>query len=211
MAEEELNTGLNLNRARQDKFQLLLSNIPSSAILPQEEINDVMQSAKLSLNDMEFFRLSLQGVSLPEWSIGEQRIATQFGVPISHTTNVHEFSPLTTTLRMDENYTLYKMLWLWIMLMNDPEKANQLTSKQQSHTTQVTSYLYVKDNYNKSVLGFQFFDLRPMTLPSIDLNYTSEGTEIDFSVTWMYSYFMPVKPNAQPYDILLTDEQIKDE
>jgi hypothetical protein len=207
---EEVNEGLNLNRARLDKFELLLADIPSSPILPQKEFNDTIQQAKIAVNDMEFFRLSLQGVTLPEWTIGEQRLGTQFGAPISHTTNQHDFSSLNTMMRMDENFILYKMLWLWMMLMNDPEKANQLNSKDQSFTTQVEAYLYVKDNFNKTVLAYRFFDLRPMTLPSIDLSYASEGQEIDFSVSWMYSYYIPVKSTSENYDIFLSDEHIKD-
>lgn len=202
---DELNTGLNLNRARQDKFDFMLSDIPSSPLLPQSEFDDVLAETKQKVNDMEFFRLSLQSVELPEWNVGEQKLQTQFGVATSHSTNMHDFGTLTTTLRMDEGYTLYRMMWLWMMLINDPEKVNQMSSKQQANVTQVDSYLYVKDNFGKKKLGFRFHDLRPISLPSLSLDFASEGTEIEFPVTWMFSYYIPVKPDAQPYDITLSD------
>lgn len=204
MAEETINTALNLNRARTDKFYMLLSKIPSTPLLSQGETDFIKQSTNIH-NNMEFVRLSLQSLEIPSYGTGEVRLSTQFGPATSHSTNMQDFDSLNTTFRMDENYTLYKLFWLWIMLMNDPEKANQFHSGGQANVTQIDGYVFVKNNFGKDVLAFRFFDLRPMTLPSLSLNYTDEGSEIDFGVTWMYSYFIPVKPDLQSYDVFLND------
>lgn len=202
--DEVISTGLNLNRARSDKYYMLLSRVPSSQLLIPDE-QDILKQDMHTQNDMEFIRLALQSVELPGFGTGEIKLPTQLGPATSHTTNMHDFDSLTTTFRMDENYTLYKIFWLWIMLMNDPENVNQFNASKQADVTQVDGYVFVKNNFGKDVLAFRFFDLRPMTLPGLSLNFADEGTEIDFPVTWMYSYFIPVYPNLQSYDIFLKD------
>ena len=202
MATEELNNGMNVNRARGDKFQLILSNIPSTPLMMKSE-TDILERDRFTQSQHEFVRLGLQSTELPSYGTSQMPIPTMFGVSVSQSNNVQEVDTLTTTFRMDENYTLYKMFWLWIMLINDPEKANQFYNYKANEVTQTEAYLIVKDNFNTPVLAFRFVDLQPMLLPAISLEYTAEGIDIDFPVTWMYSYCIPVKPNLEPYDTVL--------
>ena len=97
------------------------------------------------------------------------------------------------------------MFLLWIFLIRNPEGFNQFGMKDTFDKTSTTAILTIKDNFGASVLGFEFYELRPISVPSIPLDYTTEGDEITLDITWSYTYFMPKTPTGENINLTLYD------
>ena len=199
--------GLNLNRAHPDKFSLVLPNIPSSELLSDEETEE--GRFKDLITDQNYFNLSLQAVELPGFSIGELSIPTMVN-RLAHVDMVNNYDPLTTELRLDKNYLVYKMIMLWMHLIKNPEGFTQFKADETFRRTTTTATIMVRENVKddmgkefEPVMSFDFFDFRPISISSIPLTYSSTGEDITISVTWLYSYFMPRKHNGDSYNIKL--------
>jgi hypothetical protein len=161
------------------------------------------------VDDENAFRLSLQTVSLPGVSIGDSKLPTMFS-PIALVDMVYSFDPLTTGIRIDSNYVVYKLMLLWLHLIKNPEGFNQFDNKKTFDITTVTGTIVVRGNLKDSVtsdyapvMAFDFFDLRPISVPAISFDYSNEGEETPLDITWTYSYFMPRKANGDPISIRL--------
>ena len=191
------NLNLNLNSARQDKFFLRFGEIPSLQLLTPQEASEI-QTIKLSQEDKDFFHLSLKTASIPGIALGGTKTPTMFA-PVSDTDMNFAFEPFQTVMRMDSNYILYKMLILWMYLIKHPETASQFPAGQTYDLTAISAILTMVDNFNNPVVSFEFFGLRPLSLPTIELDYATEGQELTIPVTWEYDYFMPRTANGEPY------------
>lgn len=188
------NNNLNLNEARDDKFFLRLGNIPSVQLLTPTELGDI-QKILANGDDVEFFHLALSSANIPDVSLGELRYETTF-TSVTDTDMKIKFGPFTTTLTLDNEYLIYTMLIMWIFMIKNPEGYNQYDKATTYKKTTVSATLIVTDNFNKPIKSFEFFDLRPLKIPSIPLTYKSEGKALEIEIEWTYSYFMPRSSNG---------------
>jgi hypothetical protein len=207
------NLNLNLNRSRLDKFTLVLPRIPSAPLLLDDLENqsddEIIRNLML---DGESFRLSLLSANLPGLSIGESPLPTMF-TAVSLVDMIPTFSPFSTELRVDKNYIVYKLMLLWLHLIKNPEGFNQFDNKQTYDLTTVNATLIVKGNLRdgsdkdyEHIMSFDFFDLRPISVPPIPFDFSNQGDEISLNIGWTYTYFMPRKSNGDPISLILTDK-----
>jgi len=203
------NSQLNLNRARSDKFSFILSDIPSSRLLLGDSISTMtsMEINRELIYDHNIFYLSLQSVNLPGISLGDATVQTMFS-PQVHTDMRYTFDSLTTEVRLDNNYIIYQLMVLWLMLIKNPEGFNQFNNLETFKKTTVRGTLIVRENIKEGddynpVMTFDFIDLRPISIPQIPLNFSDTGNEISMSIGWQYSYFLPRDVYGQPLNILL--------
>lgn len=193
------NTQLNINRARVDRFQLLLSDMPSSQLLFPDGSSDT-DNRMAQLNDREYFGLSLQTVDLPGLTLEGEKIGTRF-VDIAERTMKLTYDSFTTEIRMDKKFRIYNLFALWIMMIKNPEGYNQFAMKETYDRCVVQGVLLIKDPMTEeNLMQIDIFDLFPQTLPTINFNYTSEE-EIALPITWHYSYWMPRTATGQPIPI----------
>jgi hypothetical protein len=196
----EYNQNLNLNPARADKFSLRFSDFPSLDLLSPEETSE-LDKITFRQDDRDFFHLGLKTAQLPGFSLGEVKINNTF-TPLSDTDMNFEFDSFTTTMRLDSNYILYKMLFLWLFQIKHPSKGSQFSMKEIHEKSVVNVLLMVKNSFNETVLELEIYDLRPLSIPNIDLDYTNSGEEILLEVEWSYSYFLPKKKGGDDYNIV---------
>lgn len=203
------NQEINLNRAHPDKFTFLLTHIPSSELLVSNKSeNDLMRNL---IYDQNAFALSLLSVDLPGLSIGEAKIPTMLS-PIAHVDMVNTYETLTTELRIDKHYIVYKLMILWMHLIKNPEEFTQFDAEEMFKRTTTTGTIVVRENIKDSVeddyapvMMFDFYDLRPINIPTLPLSYNNSGDEIGLSVTWTYSYSMPRLYNGDKFNINLQE------
>jgi hypothetical protein len=199
--------GLNLNRAHPDKFSLVLPNIPSSELLSDEETQEGRY--KDLITDQNYFMLSLQGVELPGLSMGDLKVPTMLS-PIAHVDMVYNYDPITTEIRVDKDFLVYKLMILWMHLIKNPEEFNQFKADETFRRTTTTGTIMLRENLRddlgkefEPVMSFDFYDFRPISVGAIPLSYSNPGDEITLTVNWTYSYFMPRKHNGDPYSVKL--------
>lgn len=197
----EDNIDLNLNAARPDKFYLRFGNIPSIQLLNPKEIT-LLNEINNYRKDTEYFHLGLMGANIPDFGLNEIKIGGQLA-PVATTDMTYEFGNFTTKFKLDNNYIIYKLIYLWILLTKNPEYYNQFQMHPTHEETCVTATLMVQGNMGETVSSFEFYDLRPLKIPSIPLEYTSEGEDLTFDVDWSYTYFAMRKTNGESYDITL--------
>lgn len=196
------NINLNVNPARADRFFLTFGDIPSLPLLTPQDLTQ-FQAEQLQIDEKSFFHLAVRSVELPGLSLGDAKIDTMFN-SIAETNLKFTYDNLVTELRVDNNFLVYKMLVLWMMLINSPDGFNQFANRKTFDRTAITAILTVKDNFQNSIISFEFYDLRPISISSIPLSFTNEGDEIMLTVNWQYTYFMPKTATGQPYDLTLS-------
>jgi hypothetical protein len=196
------NTDLNLNAARPDRFFLRFGIIPSLPLLSPPEASN-LQKIILNQNDKEYFHLALKGVDMPGVSLEEIKIDTTY-VPLADTTMKFTYEPLVTEIKLDSNYVVYKTLLFWLFLTKHPQLLSNWGSSIknfQETTTQAT--LIITDNFKNPILSFDFYELRPLSLPTIPFSYKTEGEEMTMQVTWSYSYYLPKTAGGKDFNFSL--------
>jgi len=198
-----INTSLNINAARQDKYSLALGKIPSSVLLSPAEAS-TFEQAQTVIQDKNYFNLALKTAVLPGVSLGENAIDTTF-VTIKETDMKPVFETFVTELKMDEDYIIYKLMVLWIFLIKNPEGYNQYGSGKTYDVTETTGILSLKNAMGDTTLAIELYGLRPISVPTIPLAFTESG-EINMEVTWAYDYFMPRKSTGEAYSLILPED-----
>lgn len=196
------NLNLNVNPAREDKFSLVFGSIPSLPLLTPEDLENY-QKLKVAVDEQNYFDMALKSIEMPGLAMDEMTISTMF-VDAKDVTNKFQFENLTTVVRLDNNFLIYKILVLWMFLINRPDEFNQFSSQDTYEKTTVTSILTMRDNFNTPVISFEFYGLRPISIGGLPLSYESDGKELSLNVTWQYTYFMPRKQNGEIYPLNLT-------
>lgn len=199
-----VNQNLNLNPARPDKFFMTFGDFPSIPLLTPEEATQA-EKLKLSREDKDFFHIAIQSAKIPAISLGEVKTQTMF-TPVADTDMNFTFDTLTVNMKMDENFILYKMLVLWMFLIKHPETASLHGMKETFDRTNVNAILTKTDNFNQPIISFEFYELRPLGIPTIDLDYNSEGEELIVPITYSYSYFLPKTSGGEDYKIFFEDD-----
>ena len=204
---DDPNIGLNVNRAKSDKFQLLLSDIPSSQLLfPKGGSESLFY--RQELEDKNYFSLSLEGCDFPGITINEARIPPTF-VSIAETDMTLTYDQFTTQLRMDADYKIYKLLVLWMYMIKNPEGYNQFNMAKTYEITNVDATLVLLNNMTGlGSMTIDLYGMRPLIIPTISLSYTNPE-EIVFPVTWSYTYWMPRDANGDRLNFVLKDEFFK--
>lgn len=193
------NTNLNLNAARQDSFFFRLGSIPSLELLTPDEASDI-EAIRTIIADQEYFNLSLKSFDIPSIALGEIKIDTMLS-PLADTDMKYEFGSLTTQLKLDSKYFIYKILLLWIQMVKPPDNFNQYWMKKTFDITTTTGVLTIVDNFKTPIFSLEFYELRPLSLPNIPLSYTTMGEEMVMDITWSYSYFMPKTSTGSAYSL----------
>jgi hypothetical protein len=193
------NANLNLNPARADKYHFALGDIPSIPLLAPGDMSGV-DELRYTVNEKSFFHLGIKSIDLPGLSLGEVIVGTAHA-DIKDTNMRYAYENITSVVKVDNNYLMYKMLILWMYLMNRPDEYNQFASDETFDRTATTAILTINDNFNNPVISFEFYDLRPLTISSLPLTYETKGDELYLTVTWQYTYFMPRQATGQPYEL----------
>jgi len=181
------NTSLNLNSSRSDKFSLVLSDIPSIQYVNEENPDEVERNLERN-EGYDNFMLSLGSLDLPGITHGEEKVGSVF-TAISESTMVSEFDSFTTEIKIDSAYYVYKLLFVWMLLIKNPYGYNQFPVARTEQEFFVDGSVLIRDNMeNKPMLQFDFVDLRPISLPSLSLDYKTDE-ELTLSVTWGYTAF----------------------
>jgi hypothetical protein len=193
------NLDLNLNAARADKFWLIFGNIPSIQLLSPDEMT-LAESIINQNNDKDYFHMGLKSATLPGVSLGELKIDTML-TPLAETDMKFTFDTFTTEIKMDSNYIIYKIILLWIFLTKQPEDFNQYAMKETFERVAVSANLAITNNFGDTILNFEFYELRPLSIPTIPLSYNTDGEDMTMEITWSYSYFMPKTSTGRRFDL----------
>lgn len=114
MAEELPITQAPLNKARKDKYRLVLS-IPN--ILKTIEARSPRESEYINLDSIQF---SVFGVNIPSPQVpnvplhfaGQTYNVTSFNRP--------DYQPVSVNFTIDNEFKNYWIIWKWLQLFNDP-------------------------------------------------------------------------------------------
>lgn len=194
------NTSLNLNSIKNDRFSFVLSSIPSIDVVNSINENELERNIE-SKESYDNFLLGIMSVDLPSMDIPSTKVGTSFS-PISVPTMEVEFGQLSTNIKMDSSFFIYKLLHTWMIMIKNPEGYNNKGIYDTSVDLFVDASLVINDTMeNKPILSFDMTDLRPSSLPPLNFDYRSDE-QIEMTVTWDFTTF-ELKNNR---GILVKDE-----
>lgn len=196
------NTNLNLNPSRPDKFKFVLSDIPSLSYINEATPDEFEQNIEKG-EGYNNFLLSIMSVDLPGIVHNEEKVGTMFSSVSTNTMNV-DFEVLTTDLKLDADFYIYKLLFAWMRLIKNPYGFNYANINETETKMFVDGSVIINDIMdNKGIMQYDFVDLRPIILPPLPLNY-QDDTELRLNVTWAYTAFNI--RNSRGEDLLLNSE-----
>lgn len=175
-----------LNMGTKDKFVLVL-NLPR--ILKKASITD----PAISVDPLQ---LTIYGTVVPDISVPPQE------VPFSgQTYNVTSYSrpnypPLLVNFIVDNRFKNYYILWKWLSILSDPTQSmyagtDPETWKDRVENGTLTEYqsnfsLLSKDEYNKTIIEFQYSNAFITGLGGISYDY-NDATIIKSSMQFQFS------------------------
>lgn len=186
-------TQAHLNKARKDKFQLILT-LPN--ILKKIETRSARESKFINLDSLQF---SVFGASIPSSEVteiplhyaGQNYNVTSFDRPA--------YPPCTINFTIDNEFKNYWVIWKWLQLLNDPinstygrpdifkeiEGYPEMDPKTlYDYTTTIT--LIGMDEYNKNKVQFDFRYAFARKLGDINYNYR-DPDEMECTFEFVYN------------------------
>ncbi len=156
-----------LSLARGTTFQVIITGAP-------------VQS--LSQNMMQF---TCKAASLPASSIGKIEIPF-WGRKIKYAGD-RTYDDWETTLIGENNWTIYKQIYLWHSYMNDPAANVATTTNMQNFKADGRVYVY--DQAGNTTLSATLVGLFPLDLGDVALDWDATDQAVDLSVTWSMDYW----------------------
>jgi hypothetical protein len=210
MARSEPNTILEINEANTDNFFIIIPRLPTAQFLgsvfqnftkpspiipvsgngPAEDCDDIkQQQIRREHNlDMTNFRLYLSDVAIPDVSITKVEIPTQFAT-MSRASKIN-FSDLSTTMMVSENFLNYNIILYWLYALHNPEEYNKMSGREMINNFFTDIYLVITNNHREKVAEYKFMDAFPISLGNIPLSYTT-AENMKTEVTWAHSGMFP--------------------
>jgi hypothetical protein len=193
MAEELPITQAPLNKARKDKFQLILS-IPN--ILKGINAKTPRENEYLNLESLQF---SVYGINIPSSQVpaiplhysGQNYNVTSFDRP--------EYPPVTVNFTVDNEFKNYWVIWKWLQLLNDPTNSTygrpgifKATGKypvlepKSLYDYTTTINVIAMDEYNNHKAQFDFKNAFVTRLGEYSYNYR-DPEEIECSFEFVFN------------------------
>ena len=120
-------------------------------------------------------------VTLPGLSLGSSIQSSPIrDVNIPGDTLVYD--DLSLNFLVDEDFVNWLEIYNWMKALGTPENTNQYDS------TLSGGVLFMTTNNRNVNKKFEFFDLFPVNLTSVDLNL-QDGNPVESTVTFQYNYF----------------------
>lgn len=181
-----------LNKARKDKFQLILS-LPN--VLKGLNAKNIREEKYLSLDSLQFsiFGINIPNSEVPEIPLhysGQNYNVTSFDRPA--------YPPCTVNFTVDNEFKNYWVIWKWLQLLNDPLNSSfgrpdifkeggypKLEPKSlYDYTTTIT--VNALDEYNNVKTQFEFRNAFVKRLGEYSYNYR-DPEEIECSFDFVYN------------------------
>ncbi len=212
MAISEPNTLLEINEAHADNFMLVIPKLPTSQFIGSvftgyskpspittgstgtsgdPEDCDAVQGTQLRREqnlDLANFKLYISDVAMPGVSITKMEIGTQFAT-ISRASKIN-FTDLTTTMMVSENFLNYNILLFWMYALHNPEEYNKISGRAMTEQFFTDIYLIITNNHKEKVAEFKFLDAFPISLPSLPFSYKN-ANKLILDVGWAHSGMFP--------------------
>jgi hypothetical protein len=194
MAEELPITQAPLNKARKDKFRLILT-LPN--IMRGIDTRSPREDEYLNLDSLQF---SVYGVNIPAPNVphvplhysGQNYNVTSFDRP--------EYPPVNVNFTVDNEFKNYWVIWKWLQLLNDPINSTygrpdifKAVGGEYPELEPQTLYDYTThiniislDEYNKEKANFEFRHAFVTRLSDYTYNYR-DPEEIDCSFEFVFN------------------------
>lgn len=133
---------------------------------------NVLSSNRVLLNIEKFKNLSIQAQStnIPSLNITETIRATpRVDIPIPG--DKIEFEDLSIEFLVDENLEAWKEVHNWMIGIASPQNSSQYKADEQV----CDGTLHIYSSHNNEIMKFQFYDMWPTNLSTID--FTEEDSE----------------------------------
>lgn len=197
------NRELLINDAHNNKYIFVLERIPTSYLISKfankaaeyciengHAPDDILvQRLQEGNEDVRNFNLYLQTFDLPQLDLGYSTNATQF-VDIPHVDGKLNYGELNMTVKNDENWLIYDMLYYWFLAGFNPEERMKFKEREYYEHFYVSGTLIVLNNHLEKCKEFEFTDLHPVSLSTVNLS-DNESEKIFLPVTWIHTGFVP--------------------
>jgi hypothetical protein len=173
-----------LNETTGDKFRLLFSSMPSAPYMPDYADNERVKNENVRLWALACRKAMVPGLSVPEIKTQTPYLAvTDFEPKL-------EFNNLTVEYMIDETFYTYHMMLFWMLMKKHPEYFQSGIDQSYKEGLFVTASLIILDNHNAKAAEFTFYDLHPIRLDDVELNF-QDSENLYTGVEFAYSYFLP--------------------
>jgi len=186
-----------LNRARNDKFQLIL-DIP-------KYMKNIVDPVLQEIYNADKLQFSCYGSPVP--AINIPSIDVGFGGQVYKTPSNSRpsYPPLVVTFMVDNGWKNYYTLCKWLNMFNDQQnsessynfkKTDEVLDRVAVRNTIPLSDLvsrfrtYALDEYNKRIMSFEYTHVFPISLSEITFSH-QDPSEIQCKVSFAYFQFYP--------------------
>jgi hypothetical protein len=184
-----------LNKARKDKFQLILT-IPN--ILKTINVKNLRENEYINLDSLQF---SVYGVNIPSIEVTEHQLhysgqnynITGFDRPA--------YPPASVNFTVDNEFKNYWLIWKWLQLLNDPIDSTyggpEIFKGQGGYPKLEPKILYdytttiiinALDEYNNKKVEFEFRNSFVKRLGEYSYNYR-DPEEIECRFEFVFNQF----------------------
>lgn len=163
-----MDTKQNLNKATNQNFQLIFPMLPT----------------EVSIKESEILTLNIHGTVVPSMTLGSVENEWQGGhypMAIAPVT----FEPWYTNFEVDSNFLNWYKLYKWINYINNNEDRYDRNPKQYW----VDATLQLVDNFDKTVMVLNIFNMFPTMLGEISLSYREGEQNVQSSVSFAYTRY----------------------
>lgn len=189
MADDIIISQAVLNKARQDKF-LLIITVP-------EVIKSIITSKKRSNKtaNIDSLQYSLYNCPVPPVVSPPVDVPYQAQTFKVSSYSRQKYPTLKVNFVVDSEYKNYWYLWKWLQVLNDPAESyyvgRQIGGKDDSKNKYMYTtdfHLFARDEYNNNKIRFDYTDCFITTLGGIEYNQR-ETNEIECSFEFSFNQF----------------------
>ena len=176
-----------VNTASTERFRFLIYKCPAISFMPDYSADNPYRAEQDTLRQIA---IATRSVTLPGLSNPEARRDTMAGQATDFAYEL-SFNNLTLDFKVDDNYYLYNLFLIWMLMKKFPEALGGLIDHTIYREAVFTNAVLISlDNHMQKAAEWTFEDLHPVALSDITFDYGNTA-EIYATVQFAYTYYKP--------------------
>lgn len=171
-------------------FKNVVQGVQRSSLFTVEFDKTTSGTMVPSFFNSEKIKFVISSASVPASTVGQVKV-NYMGRQLNYPGDRTETGSWNTKLILNNQWNIYAALLRWSVAINHPTDNTAESNDASALWANATVKLY--SSVGEENAAFTLYDVFPLTVPEINLDWQNSSQPLDVTVQWSFNYWLPLR------------------